>query len=59
MNKLSRACIYYRIAHGITQEQLARLCSVSRITLNRAENGKKVAKRTVAKIMEIVAKEKI
>ena len=38
--KLSEKILYYRKKAGLSQEELARLCGVSRQTINAIENNK-------------------
>lgn len=57
MTDLAQSCIKYRAEHGLSQEALAKLCGVTRETVNKVENGKSVLKTTEAKIrMKIIEK---
>lgn len=48
-----------RVEKGLTQEQLAQLCGVTTVTINRAERKGNMRHSTYVKIMEILKNENI
>lgn len=48
-----------RVEKGLTQEQLAKLCGVTTVTINRAERKGNMRHSTYVKIMEVLKNENI
>lgn len=48
-----------RVEKGLTQEQLAQLCGVTTVTINRAERKGNMRHSTYIKIMEVLKNENI
>ena len=50
LDELARACVEYRVKHGLTQVQMAKLCGVSAPTIVSLEAGKRTQKTTRARV---------
>jgi len=57
MKTLAERCFEYRVAHDLSQQEMAKLCRVHWLTINNCENGKTVSKMTAAKIMAVIGQE--
>ena len=57
MNELAEKMVAYRAKHNITQFKLAELCKLSEATIIHAEQGKRLAPLSKAKIEHVINEE--